>query len=221
MNERNNAGQEDTPLPHYEEGESINRIWVVRSLGIDPATGEEILLKRNGEMTNDYDVVDLVPYGTTEPDWQGNINSSFAYKGFGVDLSLAYKFGGQVYNSTLVDKVENADLRYNADKRVLELRWQKPGDKAMFKKLEGAYSGSNTKATSRFVMDENTLQMTSLSMSYRMDKTNAKYIERWGLSSVKVAYNMEDLFYISTVKRERGLSYPFARQFSFSLNVAF
>lgn len=221
MNERNNAGQEDTPLPHYEEGESINRIWVVRSLGIDPATGEEILLKRNGEMTNDYDVVDLVPYGTTEPDWQGNINSSFAYKGFGVDLSLAYKFGGQVYNSTLVDKVENADLRYNADKRVLELRWQKPGDKAMFKKLEGAYSGSNTKATSRFVMDENTLQMTSLSMSYRMDKTNAKYIERWGLSSVKVAFNMEDLFYISTVKRERGLSYPFARQFSFSLNVAF
>ena len=91
----------------------------------------------------------------------------------------------------------------------------------MFKKLEGAYSGSNTKATSRFVMDENTLQMTSLSMSYRMDKTNAKYIERWGLSSVKVAFNMEDLFYISTVKRERGLSYPFARQFSFSLNVAF
>ena len=32
---------------------------------------------------------------------------------------------------------------------------------------------------------------------------------------------MEDLFYLSSVKRERGLDYPFSRQFTFSLNVAF
>ncbi|MDQ9822782.1 hypothetical protein RFZ44_05320, partial [Acinetobacter sp. 163] len=61
-------------------------------------------------------------------------------------------------------------------------------------------------------MDENTFQMGSLALSYRMDRTNAKYIERWGLSSVKVGFNMEDLFYISSIKRERGTSYPFARQ---------
>ena len=123
MNEENYNEQGDSPLPHYEEGESINRIWAVKSLGIDPMTGEEILLKRNGKITGEYDVVDLVPCGTTEPKWQGNINSSFAYKGFGVDVSMAYKFGGQVYNQTLVDKVENADLMRNADKRVLDLRW--------------------------------------------------------------------------------------------------
>ena len=29
-------------------------------------TGEEILLKRNGKITGEYDVVDLVPCGTTE-----------------------------------------------------------------------------------------------------------------------------------------------------------
>ncbi|MFR7807894.1 MAG: hypothetical protein ACLU4N_00550 [Butyricimonas faecihominis] len=32
MNEENYNKQEDSPLPHYEEGESINRIWAVRSL---------------------------------------------------------------------------------------------------------------------------------------------------------------------------------------------
>lgn len=221
MNEENYSTQEDSPLPHYEEGESINRIWVVKSLGIDPLSGEEILLKRNGQMTGTYDVVDLIPYGTTEPKWQGNINSSFAYKGFGVDVSMAYKFGGQVYNQTLVDKVENADLMFNADKRVLDLRWMEIGDKGKFKRINTGINGSGTKATSRFVMDENTFQMTSLSLSYRMDKTNASYIERWGLSSIKVAFNMEDLFHLSSVKRERGTDYPFARQFSFSLNVAF
>ena len=95
------------------------------------------------------------------------------------------------------------------------------GVAARYKGLSRGVNGSATKASSRFVMDENTFQMGAFSLSYRMDKTNAGYIGRWGLSSVKVAFNMEDLFYISSIKQERGLSYPFARQFSFSLNVAF
>lgn len=209
------------PLPQYEAGESINRIWVVRSLGIDPSTGAEIFLKRNGEMTGQWEAVDLVPCGNTEPKWQGNINSSFSYKGFGVNVNFAYRFGGQVFNQTLMEKVENADLMYNADKRVLKLRWDQVGVAARYKGLTKAVNGAASKASSRFVMDENTFQMGAFSLSYRMDKTNARYIDRWGLSSVKVAFNMEDLFYLSSVKQERGLSYPFARQFSFSLNVAF
>jgi len=55
----------------------------------------------------------------------------------------------------------------------------------------------------------------------RMDRTNTKFIKQWGLSSAKVAFNMEDFFYLSSVKRERGLHYPFSRQFTFSLNVGF
>ena len=42
------------------------------------------------------------------------------------------QFGGQVYNQTLLDKVENANLKYNVDRRVSQLRWAKPGDKAQF-----------------------------------------------------------------------------------------
>ncbi len=219
MNEVNAGNVESSPLPHYEEGESLNRIWVVRSLGIDPSTGEEIFLKRNGEMTGIWDVVDQVPYGNTEPKWQGNINSAFTYKGFSMNVNFAYKFGGQMYNQTLVDKVENADLLYNADKRVLDLRWQKMGDRSRYKKISGR--GSMTKASSRFVMDENTLQMGALSFSYRMDSSNAAYIKKLGLTSATVSFNMEDLFYISTVKQERGLSYPFERQFALSLNLLF
>ena len=66
MNEENYNEQGDSPLPHYEEGESINRIWAVKSLGIDPMTGEEILLKRNGKITGEFDVVVLFPCVTTE-----------------------------------------------------------------------------------------------------------------------------------------------------------
>lgn len=221
INELNSGQLKDKPLPRYEEGESLSRIWVVRSLGIDPATGDEILLKRNGEMTSytQWDPNDVVPVGNTEPRWQGHINTSLTYMGWGADVSLRYRFGGQVYNQTLLDKVENADLKQNADRRVTELRWAKPGDKARFLRLE--HRGMDTKATSRFVMDENIFQGGSLSVYYRMDRKNNKLIGQWGLSSAKIAFNMEDFFYFSTVKRERGLAYPYSRQFTLSLNVGF
>ena len=221
INEVNAGNLKNAPLPRYEEGQSVNRIWVVRSLGIDPASGNEVLLKRNGEMTSavNWDAKDAVPVGNTEPTWQGHINTSFTYMGWGIDVSMLYRFGGQVYNQTLIDKVENANLKYNADRRVTQLRWLRPGDRAMFREINPR--GSETKATSRFVMDENVLQGSSLSLYYRMDRNNTPFIKRVGVNSARLAFNMEDFFYLSTVKRERGTSYPFSRQFIFSLNVGF
>ena len=222
VNELNDSNLKDVPLPRYEEGESMNRIWAVRSLGIDPANGQEVFVKRTtGQVTGVWSASDQVPCGNTEPFMEGNINSSFSYKGWGLNLSFNYKFGGQTYNLTLIQKVENADLLNNADRRVMKSRWQQPGDKASFKALTNAINGTETKASSRFVMDENVLRFSSLTLTYRMDETNAAFIKKSIFSSITMNLGMEDLFYWSTVKQERGLDYPFARQFSFSLKVAF
>ena len=43
VNELNDSNLKDVPLPRYEEGESMNRIWAVRSLGIDPANDKRYL----------------------------------------------------------------------------------------------------------------------------------------------------------------------------------
>ena len=170
-------------------------------------------------MASTWDAVDIMPIGTTEPTWQGYINSSFTYKGFGADVSFSYRFGGQVYNQTLIDKVENLNINQNGDARVLTMRWLNPGDRVAYKQLSSV--SENTKASSRFIMDENLFQMSALSFYYRMDNTNTRSIEKLGLSSAKVALNMQDLFYLSSVKRERGLNYPYSRQFTVSLNLAF
>ena len=221
MNETNANTESITPLPRYVEGMSTTAIWAVRSLGIDPMTGDEILLKRDGTVTSEYDVVDAVVCGDSEPKWQGNINTSFNYMGLGVNLNFMYRFGGQMYNSTLVSKVENADLRYNADRRALYDRWQQPGDVAQYKRLTNSADGANTQQTSRFVMDENLFQFSSLSVSYRMEKNAYPFLQKLHISSMKWSFTMEDLLYLSSVKRERGTDYPFSRQFALSLNLVF
>ena len=79
-----------TPLPQYAEGESVSALKLVRSAGIDPATGKEIYIKRNGEYTFEYDPTDKVLVGDIDADGQVTISDAliiFKYKTNEVTLS--------------------------------------------------------------------------------------------------------------------------------------
>lgn len=205
------------PLTRFEEGQSMSTIWAVRSAGIDPITGREVFIKKDGSQTFDYSVDDLVPCGDSNPDVQGNFGFQFSYQGLELGCSFNYKLGGQTYNSTLVGKVENVDVNTsNVDVRVLNDRWNTPGVPAKYK---GIANNTLTKATSRFVEDLNELNFASLNFGY--DFSNLAFVRKSPLEYLKLTFNMNDVAYISTVKRERGTDYPFARNFSFTLSARF
>ena len=132
-----------------------------------------------------------------------------------LNLYFTYRIGGQNYNYTLVDRVENADKHYNCDRRVLVDRWHNPGDETFFKDVKDA---SVTRPTSRFVQKNNYLNMTSLNVAYEFD---GRLLEPLRIKYLKLAFYMNDLFRISTMKAERGLDYPFARTFTTSLQIRF
>ena len=52
---KNKADNGVAPLPIYEEGQSLTALKVVPSAGIDPVTGQEIFIKRDGTYTFVYD----------------------------------------------------------------------------------------------------------------------------------------------------------------------
>lgn len=216
-----NPNKLSRPLPRYEEGYSQSMIWAVRSLGIDPITGREIFLTRNGERTSEWNAADQVPVGDTEPDLEGTLSANFNWKGLSINIAARYKFGGQYYNKTLVDKVENADLRYNVDRRAYTDRWQNIGDIARFKAVTSDVNGSETKASTRFLMDENELVLNTINVQYRFEQRYDPWIKKLGLSSASIGLYMEDLFHWSTIKQERGIEYPMSRQISMSLNLTF
>lgn len=198
------------------EGNPVNSIYVVPSLGIDPSTGKEVFMNRFSNPTYTWDYRDRVYMGVEEPKWRGSFSSMFSYKDFSLNVSFGYRFGGQQYNQTVIDKVENADMRYNVDRRVYEDRWQYVGDITHYK---GKNETGASKYSSRFVQDENTFEMQSLSLSYRL--SNQWLQQTFRLNSLTLGCDMSDLFYISSIKRERGTNYPFARRVSFHLSLLF
>ena len=202
------------PQVKYYEGCSMTAIWAVPSLGIDPQTGKEIYVKRDGSVTYEYDTNDQVVCGDTQPDWNGNFGVNGEIKGWGWNITMNYRWGGQLYNQTLVNKVENAQLQYNVDRRVLTDRWQKPGDVALYKAITDQ---TTTYPTSRFVQDYNLFTMASITLYY--DFRNCAFVKNSFLERLKVSAYTNDLFVVSSVKTERGTSYPFARTFSLSAQV--
>lgn len=202
----------------YYDGGSPTAIWAVRSAGIDPATGKELFIKRDGTYSFTYDTADEVVCGDTEPDVEGLLGTNFYYKGFTFSCYFRYQMGGQQFNSSLFDKVENigtADVYNNQDRRALYNRWSINNRNAQFK---GISMVQKTDKSSRFVMDDNTLTLESLNIGYELPLTIAKKL---GMQALSVQANMNDIFRWSTVKAERGIDYPFARTVSFSIGATF
>ena len=207
-----------TVLNRYYEGGSPDDLWAVPSLGIDPATGRELFLKKDGTQTFLYSASDEVIVGSSVPDVEGIVGMSFYYKKLSASFSFRYQLGGETMASALYDKVENItqdNIGRNQDKRALYDRWKKPGDKSKFKAIDNYAS---TPMSSRFVVTENTFSGESISIGYDMD---AAWLRVAGIQGMNFRVYMNDIFRISSFKEERGLDYPFARSLSFSLGVRF
>ncbi|XZQ05299.1 SusC/RagA family TonB-linked outer membrane protein [Pedobacter sp. MW01-1-1] len=233
LNNRANSTLSNVPLPRYSEGQSRNAIWGIQSLGIDPASGNEVFVKRDGTYTTVYSPADQVIIGDATPDLTGTVGVNMEVNGIGFNIYVGFSVGGDAYNQTLVDRVENVNVnQYNVDRRVATERWMQPGDIARYRAIVNSGTTNNavvngqlvilpttvTYTTSRFVQRNNWIEGQSASVYYRFtDKLNKSL----GLQNTRITFNVLQPFRISSVKRERGLDYPFAHNFSLQLNTTF
>ena len=230
------AAMEDQALPvaQYQDGLSMNTIFAVPSLGIDPAIGLEMYRKQDGSSTYIWRDTDRVPCGVSVPLYRGTVGITGEYKGIGISITGRYLGGGQMYNSTLVNMVENADISQNFDRRVLTERWNHVGHHAFFKRYKsntpydlrnGLYWYSKdgwrqppTQSTSRFVQDQKEFDISSISVYYDFKR---EWIAKIGFERLRLTALMNEVTKISSIKIERGTTYPFSRTLTFQLSATF
>ena len=154
--------------------------------------------------------------GDANPDAQGTFGINVAYKGFYLNTTFLYAFGGQYYNNTLISKVENANIKdRNVDRRIITQRWRKVGDVSPY---YGIRENATTNATSRFVQNDNYVHFNSVALGYDFGK---RITSKLKLSALSVSFNASDLAKWSTVRVERGLSYPYAHTYSISIHASY
>lgn len=207
-----------TPHIKYVEGGSLTSVFGMKSMGINPMDGREVFMRKDGTITYDWNAADQVIIGDITPKGQGAFGVNGNYKGITLFASFLYEFGGDEYNNTLLSKVENVDIyNRNADKRLLTDRWKQPGDISQYKNI--ADRVQTTRPTSRFMQRYNAITFNSLSLGYAFSQATLKSFG--SLSSLRFQLTTNNVAKITTVKQERGLDYPFARTFDFSINLGF
>ena len=219
-----NGELKKTSLQRYRDGGSPTDIWAVRSAGIDPMTGDEIFIKKEGTYSFDYDNNDEVVVGNTEAKLEGVFGTNLYYKGFSISAYFRYRLGADYFNNELYNRIENIETGnytdYNQDKRALYDRWQKPGDQAKYRKISSTVAKNKTyPMTDRYVQRENTISGESISVAYEFGQQ--RWLKAVRLQNMTLRANMNEIFRCSTIRAERGTDYPFARTVSFSVNMTF
>lgn len=208
-----------SPLAQYEEGESTTALKVVRSAGIDPATGQEVFIKLNGERTFEYSADDKYVIGDTEPKFRGTVSTNLYYKGFSLYMLGRFECGAYLYNETRALKVEGADPKYNADRRVFNSRWENPGDVAAYRDIADPEAwGVYPKHSDRFVEKENVFTLGTVNLGYEFGDN---ICSRLGVRNLRVGINLTDILRWSNVKIERGTTYLYSNGFEFTISTTF
>jgi hypothetical protein len=206
-------------LQRFEDGSSPQDLWAVPSLGIDPATGREIFLKRDGTHTFTFDQADRVVMGNSRPTIEGTFGASLTFRQLRANVHFRYRLGRHAFNTALFEKVENIgsdELRYNQDRRALHDRWQNPGDIAQFR---GITLTERTHMSSRFLQQVNEVIGESVNIVWDFQRDG--WIQQFGMQSLNAGVSMRDIFYLSNVKAERGIDFPFARSITLNINATF
>lgn len=204
----------------FTEGSSRSAIYALPSLGIDPASGREIYLYRDGSVGSEWRASEQIAIADERPKMTGGAGMTFAYKGWDAVIAGNYSREGYMYNTTLVSKVEDVDIReHNVDARTLEAKWIQSGDEAKYRAFSFVNGDGRVGATSRFVQKNNYFNIAAITVGYTI--FNTATLKKLRLENLRLNLTANDIAHFSTIEIERGTQYPFARRISFGASVTF
>ncbi len=211
------SGSEVTNI--NEVGHSIGSLYIVRTAGVDPATGRRVFVNAAGQKVLYYpsgaiptghsqwefadgsrapaitQAADAVNYANTAPKVLGGFSNSFRYKGIDLNVLFTYQLGYSIYYGT---RAGLHDQRFwNNSTDILTGRWTTPGQTgADFAKV---VYGDNVSNGSSLPLDINVfsgnfLKLKSANLGYTIPKD---LISRIGLTNLHVYISAYNLFTIT------------------------
>ncbi len=207
-------------------GTSVNSVYVLKYLGVDPLTGYYTFEDHNGD--NNITTTggpesrgDRYIAVKTTPDFTGNLSQTFRYKGFSLSANfylVKQRGRNSLYNNTAIGSTNISLERYLT-------RWQKPGDQALTAKLSVVTTAENSLIlqSDQAYTDASFIRLNSINASGALPKSWAKQI---GASNINFMASASNIFVITKYKgldpviQSVGSALP-SRTITFGLNCSF
>ncbi|MDB5009690.1 MAG: hypothetical protein JWQ06_479 [Mucilaginibacter sp.] len=203
-------------------GYPINSFYGYKYLGVNPANGNPLYLKGNGQQIQgdvakstyyNYDpanptvettqnslssTTDRSVLANALPTYYGSINNTFTYKGFDLGLYFTFSGGNAVYNATRQESLMT-QLFDNNGTEILN-RWTTPGQITNVPKLyygNGNFINVAGSTNSRFLEDGKFLRAQEITLGYSLPKM---VIEKLKLTRVRVYGQVQNAFILTPYK---------------------
>jgi TonB-dependent starch-binding outer membrane protein SusC len=145
-------------------GEPLNTYFLVKTAGVDPATGDQLYLTKDGKTTtNVYSPDDRVTLGTSEAPIFGGFGTDFKFKAIELNVFFSYISGNEIYNNDR-NNLENPAYLFDNLSVDLLTEWRTPGQVTNIPRPDNAFFGS----TSRFIEDGSFIRLRNVNLSYTM-----------------------------------------------------
>lgn len=206
-------------------GYSTTTLWGINWVGVDPATGRD-LLEKDGKVYDAatykslYTNADWVPIGDKQADAYGGFNNNFTInKNIVLSIRGAFQIGGDyLVQDVLIDKYSNT-LNRNLSVNAYD-HWRQPGDIVTQSSVSISPVNANL---SKYVYDATFLKINNINLSYNVPLKNTF------LDTLAVFADASNVWYWYKEKSPKGMngirelnySYPQARTISIGMNAKF
>ncbi|RDC56675.1 TonB-dependent receptor [Pedobacter chinensis] len=204
-------------------GESLNSFYGYEYAGVNPANGNPLYVKGNGQIIqgnvtnqtyNVYDpanpsatgatatlsaTTDKKVLGSSLPKWFGGFNNTFTYKAFDLNVFLRFQGGNKIYNRTRVDQLNQNFVNNGAE--ILG-RWvspSNPGDGVTPRQWFGrsTFINRDGDATTRFLEDGKFLRLDNVAFGYNVP---VNFTNKLKVSGIRLYASAQNLFVITGYK---------------------
>jgi hypothetical protein len=203
-------------------GESMNTLFLVPYVGVNPDNGAAQYRARNGEITEVYNPDDRVVVGSYEAPYFGGFGTSLKYKGIEFSALFSYVMGNEIYNNDR-NNVENPAYLWDNLSKDLLREWRNPGDVTDIPDPNNPYRSGTT----RFVESGDFLRLRNVMLSYSLPQS---LISKARLTSVRIYVQGQNLLTFTEFRgfdpeistgNLSGAQYPALRTTTVGLNIGF
>jgi TonB-linked SusC/RagA family outer membrane protein len=187
----------------YERGNAINLIqgyglgefYGYVATGVDPQTGLELYMGKDGKPTSNPAPSDRVLLGSALPKFMYGMTNNLSYKNFDLTFFIQGSQGNKIFNAGRLE-MEAMRTAINQSADIVN-RWRKPGDITDIPAVSINQSTDNTRISSRFLEDGSYLRFKTITLMYNIDP---KYISKLGLNSASVYVSANNLITFTKYK---------------------
>jgi TonB-linked SusC/RagA family outer membrane protein len=174
-------------------GQPLGVFYGPKYAGVDPANGDALYYKANGETTNNYNLAGNFVVGNPNPKYYYGITNTFNAFGFDLSVLLQGVQGNSIINGGGGFMSANGDWFDNQTLDQLN-SWKKPGDVTQVPEARWNWSGlipNGTSASSRYVYDGSYLRVKTVTLGYTFPQA---VLSRLKLSQLRLYVTGQNLF---------------------------